>query len=560
MKRTLYIIIIALLSCLTAEANDKQAHADSLFNYVRTNFNTLAPEEQTAILDSLETVAAAAGSTRYQAYAKAKRVEGLYSDFENDDFFTVADEAEQYARTTGNTTYLFFVMQVVAQRLGDQGQYARAILKGRQMYDEAHALGQPQQMVRAATAIARAYDSLGVLSETITYYNEALAQLDAVGNSADIQYAEIYREITTAYFFKEDWDAAQASNRLMRSKTDESIAADNQLNLDQNYFLADYFDGFIATKREQADSARHYLNLAREKYNEAWSPIFGIYIKHLEATVYFLEGEYARSATIQKEIIDFLNQYGLKSSLPTYLADYAGSLVHLHRPEEAAEAALSAYRLRDESSKKDVLYQISELRTLYEFDKVELQAQKDKIALQSTRNLLAAAVIIVLLLIVTLVIYIIYSRREVARVRSLMEATSRNEVFMRETTHPGEVSVPQEEPGSNIVTALYAIIVEFMHNSQAYTNPNLTRKDVAVALNSNQTYIYKAIKENTGLTFNEYLFYLRLEHARNLLAEPESTATIEGIAEASGYRSRKTFHLHFRNRYGITPDECRSEK
>jgi len=106
---------------------------------------------------------------------------------------------------------------------------------------------------------------------------------------------------------------------------------------------------------------------------------------------------------------------------------------------------------------------------------------------------------------------------------------------------------------------LFNRIVELMTDGELYTNPNLSRKDVADALNSNESYIHRTIKQHTGLTFSGYLFCLRLEYACRQLADSNNHNTIESIAQEAGYLSRKTFHQHFRQRYGCTPTEYRQQ-
>lgn len=106
---------------------------------------------------------------------------------------------------------------------------------------------------------------------------------------------------------------------------------------------------------------------------------------------------------------------------------------------------------------------------------------------------------------------------------------------------------------------LFNRIAELMRTRQLYTNPSLTRKELADALQSNEAYIHRAIKQATGHTFSEYLFRLRLEHACRLLttSQEHGNITIETIASEAGYHSRKTFHTHFRQQYGCTPTQYR---
>jgi len=212
------------------------------------------------------------------------------------------------------------------------------------------------------------------------------------------------------------------------------------------------------------------------------------------------------------------------------------------------------------------------LRAQDEIFEAEKMVRDEQITAQHRQLALSRAVIIlaavgIILLVVALGIRIVYSRRLADKVRSLMEQLAKSESpapqpttlpLQGSTGESPETSSPAaSEPGGGTLP-LYRQIIAYMRAQHPYTNPALTRKDIAAALGSNENYIYKAIKQNTGLTFNEYLYYLRLEHASRMLTSPESGYTVEAVAIESGYRSRKTFHTHFRDRYGMTPDEYRN--
>ena len=104
---------------------------------------------------------------------------------------------------------------------------------------------------------------------------------------------------------------------------------------------------------------------------------------------------------------------------------------------------------------------------------------------------------------------------------------------------------------------LFKRLTELMHAKQLYANPNTTRKQVAEAVNTNEAYLHRTIKFKTGLTFTQYIYQLRLDYARIRFEDPTEINTIETIALEAGYRSRKTFHRHFRLMYGCTPTEYR---
>jgi len=89
-------------------------------------------------------------------------------------------------------------------------------------------------------------------------------------------------------------------------------------------------------------------------------------------------------------------------------------------------------------------------------------------------------------------------------------------------------------------------------------NPGLSIDAVAARHGISPRYIRKLFEEERT-TFSEFLLYLRLEHARNLLRSPEHAAcTIASIAQTCGFGDQSYFNRTFRRRYGITPSDLRN--
>lgn len=85
----------------------------------------------------------------------------------------------------------------------------------------------------------------------------------------------------------------------------------------------------------------------------------------------------------------------------------------------------------------------------------------------------------------------------------------------------------------------------------------ITLKDIADNENLSIYYLSRLFKENTGITFQEYLNNLRLDKALNLLSINEKS--IADIAFESGFSTIKTFNNFFKQALGITPTEYRKE-
>ena len=110
----------------------------------------------------------------------------------------------------------------------------------------------------------------------------------------------------------------------------------------------------------------------------------------------------------------------------------------------------------------------------------------------------------------------------------------------------------EKEQTSDALGTLYGRIKAYIEDDKAYTDPALSIEGVADALSSNRTYISKAIKENTGKAFREYINAQRIEAVKQTLAEhPESH--LEEIAGKTGFSSASQLAKKFREVTGQTP-------
>ena len=88
-----------------------------------------------------------------------------------------------------------------------------------------------------------------------------------------------------------------------------------------------------------------------------------------------------------------------------------------------------------------------------------------------------------------------------------------------------------------------------------YTNPDLSAADVAEFAGINKAHLGMIFKQHFGMTYIEYLSDLRLEKARELLAETDEPIT--KIAQEVGYYDHSSFRRKFRAHYGIGVAEFR---
>ena len=125
-----------------------------------------------------------------------------------------------------------------------------------------------------------------------------------------------------------------------------------------------------------------------------------------------------------------------------------------------------------------------------------------------------------------------------------------------------ENAFEQEVPSEKEIPVSYVEIVGKVDNwikSDGYVQPGLTIKELSDILHTNRTYLSAYIKTTYKMTFREWITGLRLEYAKNRLKEyPE--ASIQKIAESSGFLSCSYFIKSFTEKEGCTPAKWRRAK
>lgn len=107
---------------------------------------------------------------------------------------------------------------------------------------------------------------------------------------------------------------------------------------------------------------------------------------------------------------------------------------------------------------------------------------------------------------------------------------------------------------------LFARLERLMQEEAPYLNPDLTRRQLAEMLGTNENYLYQALCYGApGKRYNDYINGYRLDNAVRLLIETPH-AKIETITVESGFRVRQTFYRYFQARYRIPPLEYQKNK
>jgi AraC-like DNA-binding protein/cell division protein FtsB len=239
----------------------------------------------------------------------------------------------------------------------------------------------------------------------------------------------------------------------------------------------------------------------------------------------------------------------------------------------AAEAFHSIIQRKDSVNNERFYSQINELRTIYELDKAELEAERRLNALRRQRliNIGLASACIALILIAALTVW---SRRKIAAkniglYRQIKEQDSLREEYeqlsnrydllaqsLPPTPENGQLADLPNFTGNRQQRRLVARFHDYLLNGRNYAKPATNLDEQITALGTNRTYFFDAIKVVTKKTPVEFINAVRLEEAKQML-ESRFELNIELIAEQCGFSSRSTFYRLFRERYQINPSEYR---
>ena len=97
-----------------------------------------------------------------------------------------------------------------------------------------------------------------------------------------------------------------------------------------------------------------------------------------------------------------------------------------------------------------------------------------------------------------------------------------------------------------------------MEQEKIYHDPDISLEKLALALKASKHHVSQVINEHKGTSFFEYVNQLRVEEARQLLAETSrSDMHVIEVAYAVGFNNKASFNAAFKRATGMTPTEYR---
>ena len=107
--------------------------------------------------------------------------------------------------------------------------------------------------------------------------------------------------------------------------------------------------------------------------------------------------------------------------------------------------------------------------------------------------------------------------------------------------------------------ALFSEFEKLMRTEKIYRRSDITVDKIADRLETNRTYLSRAINENSGMSFSQYINSCRIDEARHILSETDNDIQIKALAYELGFATPETFSATFKRSIGMLPTKFRKE-
>ena len=319
---------------------------------------------------------------------------------------------------------------------------------------------------------------------------------------------------------------------------------------------------------KEAEAARYYEQYKSTDYG---SSIEG----QINGCDYLVEARrYAEAADNYTQLDRFIQEWGYEYDLETIgnnLLPKLRSNYHAGRRDSALHVAMQIAEVYDSALVQQKQRDAAELATIYDVQGKERQIIEQR-AGKRLFTAISIAVAIIALLAGILAVYFFRQQRVIRK---------KNRVLVEQMTEAVEYKRMMEEGRSKsrvsdevIVEKTPDEIVDFdalttdelsqhirsvIIRERLYLNAQFDRQAAIDYFHLSKERIGAAFSQGSEFpTIADFINHCRLEYAKELLAvSPEMT--VDDIASASGFGTRRTFSRLFKERYSITPTEYRNQ-
>lgn len=441
--------------------------------------------------------------------------------------------------------YIAYKQQIV--NYCRRGMYEKALAEIETVYNQVHGQNDSESQFYMQYLMGLIYMHQDRLSEAEHYYRQSIEEARKMSKSPFGLigvYAELCNMLQASGRLDEFFKMALQTEALMEKMGGEDPGNrqnTNKLNLWTLY-------AFAYSAKGDYDKVELYCNRIDDLYGV--DVVSSGNTHYLRAQIWESRGDYKKALAYIDKAIEIDPTYSYARFTKVRILSGMENAPLTWQETERTVTYLDS--LRSVSHDR----QIDELRARYEVDK--LIAEKEKASSFIYFSLTGC-----ILLVATLGLWIYYNREItrknsmlVKQIRELQKQREKAEVALFNTNAFGQKNgggdhcCPEQRKEQ-----LCAAIRNALLKEKVYCDSTITRDQIIARLGSNKDFFIDAFQDCFGMSFTEYITFLRLKEAISLLEETDMT--IEDISEKVGFGSVRTLQRQFQTKYNMSPKDYR---
>lgn len=306
----------------------------------------------------------------------------------------------------------------------------------------------------------------------------------------------------------------------------------------------DVRQGNITEAEKEYERASEYLSDAE--------PTIAIKLCLDRGNFYALEGKYDKAIALMQKGISMSYEHkspAMRGSLLRYLSEIydtngnPSKSLYYYKQFVKYQDSVSAVEHEQEFRRL-----VLSLRNMEHANEIKT---KEVELLTANRRLLIITGILAIIALTAVFIWLLYRRQKktyktlVKQHQSYVEKLKREEEKQR---------LPKDD-----YKDLFEKIDNAMKQERLYCSKELTQERLAEIMQTNRTYISKAINTYAGMTFNNYINSYRIGEAVRMISSREFDMPFKQLADMLGYSSVYVFSKAFQRETGIAPGIYRKE-
>ncbi|MBW1297689.1 tetratricopeptide repeat protein [Aquimarina litoralis] len=385
-------------------------------------------------------------------------------------------------------------------------------------------------------------------------------------------------------------DALESFNSIL--ETLEKEKQDNFLQYKETYLSSLLGKGRCLTELTHFDEAITALNQGVLQSEKNDLPEYKSYFYINFGDVYYQKEEYYKALGFLNEGKDILKTINEGQQTNLYIANFyiARCYFKINKPDQALQELKrnfnligdnfqtdkieDMYQLAVEISKasdnqEQQIYYYDKLQSvikyknsqqlkakdiLYEDDIKDFRIRNEKLAAENTKTITNKNIILaisIILIMGLLLVFMIYRQRTKASEQKFLNIIE--SIQDKELNKTKKVAVHLEIEDQKARKILDKL--QELEDTCFYLSPDCNLYSTAKLLNTNTTYLSKALNETRKQSFNQYINELRVNYALLKLKDDSvfRSYTIRAVAKELGYKSHTTFIKVFKSKTGVNP-------